>query len=459
MCINKRWIRNAYTHKYHLVKCGHCPACLVEKARHRACRIKNNVYSDQVSLFCTLTYANEFIPYIRVQDLRNKERYLTVFRDASVRRVRVGSDYVMRYRSTPDLQELDTFDMGEDFYNHQFDFKELRNKPDCIGVCYYKDIQNFFKRLDINLKRRYGFKGSYSRFACHEYGTRGNRPHFHVVLFCKPMDVQMFKSAINEAWPFDRGNVRHRKCELTKGSVANYVASYVNSFASFHPLLSSHNFRSKCSYSRGFGLAPQSFSLDQILSCATKGSLQWSFETLNQRIPTIVTVSIPKYVINRYFPKFKGYSRLASDQIYDILDNPYRIAAYKRILDLSRDDIHRIIVMLENAKKRYPSPISFADDYVMVWSVFSRQVLRNFYENLTFTQFDYDNIGILEKRPFLDRSLLPLFTDHSCDGLNPNRYPQNLIDEMLLNEEFSTRQKHKEINQLYFESQNFEQLI
>ena len=59
MCINKRWIFNPYSRKRILVKCGKCPACLTEKARHRAGRIKNNIYKGQVSLFCTLTYANK----------------------------------------------------------------------------------------------------------------------------------------------------------------------------------------------------------------------------------------------------------------------------------------------------------------------------------------------------------------------------------------------------------------
>ena len=95
MCINKRWIKNLYTSKKILVKCGKCPACLVEKAHHRAGRIKNNVYSKQVSLFCTLTYANECMPYVKLQDLLDKKQTLSVYRDSRVRRVRVSG--VTRY--------------------------------------------------------------------------------------------------------------------------------------------------------------------------------------------------------------------------------------------------------------------------------------------------------------------------------------------------------------------------
>lgn len=461
MCTNKRWIINPYTRKRILVKCGKCPSCLVEKAHHRAGRIKNNVYEGEVTLFCTLTYANECLPYVRLEDLENCRLDLPVYRDSRVRRVRVSGQYEMRYRVKMETHQLDVFTMPEDFYKQMdgFSFVCVNNKPGCVSVCYYKDIQNFFKRLDINLKRRYGFKGHYSRFACQEYGGKRKRSHFHLAVSCKAVDVQTMQAAICEAWPFDRGKARHRKCELAKGSVANYVADYVNSFATFHPLLSSHNFRSKCSYSRGYGLAPLDFDVDRLCDKAASGRLDWSFETLVQRVPQVINVSIPKYVINRYFPKFKGFTRLASYQIHDILRNPFELRRYAKILDYSGDDLHREIVKLNNAKERYKYPLRFADDYIMVWSVHTRSILAKFYESLTNTQFDYDNIEILLRRPYLNRSLLPLLLRTDKDSLNPNNYPENKFKEMLLLDEFRTRQKHREVNQLYFEANNFVQLI
>ena len=459
MCINKRWIKNAYTGKKLLVKCGRCPACLVEKAHHRAGRIKNNVYPNQVSLFCTLTYANECMPYVKLQDLIDKKDKLSVYRDTDVRRVRVSGDYEMRYRVTPNVHVLDTFEMDPWFYNDSFEYYPARNKPDAVGVCYYKDIQDFFKRLDINLKRRYGFKGKYSRFACHEYGTKGKRPHFHLVVFCDAVDVQVLKSAICEAWPFDRGKARHRKCERTKGSVANYVASYVNSFATFHPLLSSHTFRSRCSYSRGFGLAPSAFSVDSLVSKASEGRLEWSFETLKQRIPTTVNVSVPKYVINRFFPKFKGYSRLASCEILDVLSDPLQLYRYAERLTYTSDDLKREIVKLTNARLRYPYPLRFAQDYLLVWSAHTRTVLAKFYEGLSNTQFDYDNISELLEFPNRAPTLLPLLIHRDSVSLDPNNYPLNVSDNSLLLEEFRTRQKHREVNELYWQANNYEQLI
>ena len=40
MCTNQREIVNKYTGHRLYVKCGHCPACLQEKAAYRVSRIK-----------------------------------------------------------------------------------------------------------------------------------------------------------------------------------------------------------------------------------------------------------------------------------------------------------------------------------------------------------------------------------------------------------------------------------
>ena len=70
-----------------------------------------------------------------------------------------------------------------------------------------------------------------------------------------------------------------------------------------------------------------------------------------------------------------------------------------------------------------------------------------------------DNIYLLKKRPYLSRSLLPLLLHDDLDSLNPNKYPQNVVDHNLLLEEYRNRQKHKEVNQIFFEQNDYEQLI
>ena len=42
MCTNQKRVFNKYTKRWMYVNCGHCPACLQQKASYRVQRIKNN---------------------------------------------------------------------------------------------------------------------------------------------------------------------------------------------------------------------------------------------------------------------------------------------------------------------------------------------------------------------------------------------------------------------------------
>ena len=65
MCTNQREITNKYTGHKLYVKCGHCPACLQEKASYRVQRIKANDSPDSEPLMVTLTYARHDCPYVK----------------------------------------------------------------------------------------------------------------------------------------------------------------------------------------------------------------------------------------------------------------------------------------------------------------------------------------------------------------------------------------------------------
>ena len=56
MCTHQRWITNPYTHQRLYVKCGHCKACIQEKAFAAANRIRNEYSPDKMVLFVGLTY-------------------------------------------------------------------------------------------------------------------------------------------------------------------------------------------------------------------------------------------------------------------------------------------------------------------------------------------------------------------------------------------------------------------
>ena len=68
MCTHMRSIWNPYSRKNVLVKCGKCEACQQEAACRRANRIRNHVHDGNIQLFITLTYSNDFVPYVKFSE-------------------------------------------------------------------------------------------------------------------------------------------------------------------------------------------------------------------------------------------------------------------------------------------------------------------------------------------------------------------------------------------------------
>ena len=102
MCVNQRFIRSSFTRHTILAKCGICPACKQEKANNRANRIRNNLRKGEINLFCSLTYSNAYIPYIRYSDLVSMQFVgcVPIYKDHDVRYVRSGSSYCTAPAST-----------------------------------------------------------------------------------------------------------------------------------------------------------------------------------------------------------------------------------------------------------------------------------------------------------------------------------------------------------------------
>lgn len=301
MCTHTRLIKNRYTGQVVRVACGKCRACQQERANRRALRIKNNVRNGEICLFVTLTYANEFVPYVDRYELLLYHEYLTIWRDGRARRLRDGS-FKREYFShqlayvKPDYDRLD-FDPMK--------CRDLKNYPNKVGVLYYKDLQDFIKRLRVNLFRHENVEIPLSYFACGEYGGSYKRPHFHLLLFVPSSYEAQVRSAICESWPFDSEYVKRKSIEVARDA-ASYVASYVNCGTSVSTLFKTSVFRQKHSYSKSFGTSLQSFSLSEILASADRGSMSYRREVSKDGYKTVLDFPVPKYVINRYFPQFKG---------------------------------------------------------------------------------------------------------------------------------------------------------
>ena len=132
---------------------------------------------------------------------------------------------------------------------------QLEPQLPCVPCFRSKDITNFFKRLRIKLERKYSLKSCCSYFLSSEYGTKKQRPHYHLLLFVKTSNIDPLEvsSLISECWTFGRTDgvpyksrcyvLHHNVIRLTTiGEIlrcANYVTKYVQKDCEFTDLINS----------------------------------------------------------------------------------------------------------------------------------------------------------------------------------------------------------------------------
>lgn len=389
MCKYPRYIVNQYTYEKVLVPCGKCEVCQQQKADARAFRIRRSITANDVALFVTLTYNNECLPVIRRDEI-SPYNVVNVYR-------RNGGDWSV-------VDQIDLGDLGDMSVSdvRRLCSPENFRSSDYVAICYYPDVQRFMKRLRVNLLRHYHYTGKFKYYATTEYGKEHYRPHAHLLIIA-PREVEStFRAAIDESWQY------HDKYKLprwieTSYDAASYAASYVNCGGDFPKILRSHSLRAKHSYSQDFGISSSEFSVGSILSKVDKGSLRYlSMSDLGKS--KCSDFLIPKYVINRYFPIFKGYTRLDLHSSRLVLRCPRRYSEVSQQVDSM--DVHKINVSLRNHYEKvkallHDASYTYEDyciDFERVWTCwhschlkdwYRQQVterhkygLENFYDNL-----------------------------------------------------------------------------
>lgn len=431
MCLNARYIFNPYSRRKVLVNCGKCKACLQEKACARSNRIRNNIYDGEIALFVTLTYKNEFVPYVRKSDLCLPGLDVDIYRDSSCRLVfskkkglytRLDSN-VCILDSTYVPCEVRSIDLVKSL-------QSLRHGDvDKVGVCFYPDFQNFLKRLRQILKRDFNYEGKFNYFVCSEYGETFKRPHFHALLYIRQNDEEMFRHSILKAWPYADSRRAAKYIEVAK-DVASYVSSYVNGNLNLFPLLSLPKFAPQHHMSKGFGVGLDAFSLPAILYKIDIRDLHFYRRQKDIGKSSNDSVLIPQYVLNRYFPRHKGFSRLTTSQLYGLLLDPSRASELNEyvlgnyLYSYSPIETYRIYVSLENAFRRFNritnlNRFDYAYYYVNAWTLSALTSLKDSLVGVeTFEEWNDFYLNALDG--FYDPSICPTL-DVSSLQLNPNQ--------------------------------------
>lgn len=462
MCVRCRKVYNPYSQSTILVNCGKCEECQQDKADNRALRIRNSIGKDEVNLFVTLTYKNDFLPVVRKSDIVAQED-IPIYRRRIVH-VKKGGSFVVSpvLFNQIGIVVLDKLPYG-------YDSKWLRtpkhyNDNSFVSICFYRDIQNFFKRLRVNmqrdiLKNHLNYATKFKYYSCSEYGPTTHRSHFHLVLTVPAKSVEFFRSHIIKAWPFADSNITARGIEVAR-CCSNYVASYVNCGSRLPKVLSDTRFKPRHSYSKSYGLASSEFSAYEVFKKVQRGNLTYHSPVASHTYG-LDSVLLPKYVLNRHFPLFKGFSRIVPDELFRVLLRPvYRsrinlitdegfkslvvVSTFRPFIDAgyTPEDIHKICVSLDNHCKKFcdsvnrclppdePTfkPLDYYATYLLAWKLYQSNKYRLFLEDAEFNlpyhpyNSNYDNIeDIFNLNVRVDKSVFPVSS--SLKYVDPNSLP------------------------------------
>ena len=470
MCTNRKYIRNQYTGKRMIVPCGKCDACKQAKANHVANRIRSAVPDGFVGIFAGLTYKEKYIPYVKKQDVLNQDLYeIPIYRDFTIRRFkdRIIDKSLSMPIGSIDLVDSDTGEINrEDCFFHPNLYQSKTNSfhQEKMGIIYYKDVQDFFKRLRIDVSRRYGYDLPTIRyFVTSEYGEQKFRPHFHILVITERENYERIKSSIVDNWAFEDRNLLERNIEPAR-NVASYVASYVNCGTDF-PKCFSRLAQPKHSCSKNFGVEIPAFRLNKILEKADKGPLCYSRATKINGIPAVFDVPIPKYVINRYFPQFKGLCRLTPDALDIALRFPYsyfRNGKHEGITNYGvdsqgTDDFWKTYIRLVHARDYYckqtgKTIYDFAIDYQRVLNCYKNTIYRMLFDDVDEPMLQkYDNIEYVVNGTLRNDTLYQLIQDSNkkvVTNFNEFRKQKELTDKLSVS--YQRKCKNKRVNNFIY---------
>lgn len=492
MCTNMRHIKNPTTGQLLFVKCGKCSSCLQEKANSVRRRILENVApAGTVCYFITLTYHPNYVPYFRISDIQNEfsrckregDAYCVIPVYRNVKYNHSGNISFNRNSTEFDIihKHRVLYSKLRDAFEQTDFLPLLSNEPDTdkCGIVLYKDVREFFNRWKINLIRDYGIHFHFTYFAATEYGETTYRPHAHVLAWIPSDKIEEFRNTFYKSWPFADVSKIDKYFELAR-KPASYVSSYVCGHSDIPALFTIRPFSVSHRYSLGFGQNLDDFSPNSINEGISSGNLTYNRALCIDGQTVFRSSVIPKHVINRYFPKYKGFFRDIGNRIFQIfllLDPNSKLTSNTRKLLNSINhfdcDVIEIFTKLKNAFHRFISnlkkPISWADyllKYTRVWSIHAANILRLSFEgnedwSVTDHLYHYTNISKLHfeyvyaKKYGSFRCSSPSIIDYLiCKGkrikdfiLDANQFPENVkITNFYEHMYYVTVKKKKSIN-------------
>lgn len=319
-CLHPRRIKNQYNDKWLYVSCRHCDACKIASANQKSVLLRNELSKYKYNYLVTLDYDNDSVPYVL-------PHMMSVFRNASFERVvgdknRKNQQVWKRSKFPIIIDDLDEeINTGCQLYHHPVN--------GAIGVLFYKDIQDFFKRFRKNLYKDDGKKDiKFGYFVCGEYGPNTRRPHYHIALWSNNLRYEDVKSLVVQSWPLcdwtrlkNGKSIKEESIKASTSGIGSYVSSYVNSVVHSSGIPTAKRFQQRTQRSKNvdFGIDSQSRErFERFIKGDVNSDLYADGRHIFERIDTSKLGSISISPISSrlflaFFPKYKGISDLSFD--------------------------------------------------------------------------------------------------------------------------------------------------
>lgn len=250
-CLHPILISNSHGEQI-TVPCRRCAYC-----RMHAAQILSNLGSLEALntpiLFVTLTYSNEYVPKINysisdAEMIKDEDfpRYkLSLFTDDG----EITDELITNQYTVDHVKKVSTF------YSKRFP-KFFRENQ--IPVLKISHVRDFIKRLNSRCYRKFKERQNFRVLYCGEYGPKTNRPHYHILFYCKSDLVRCFlyracySSSFGQyAWPYGRTDAKYYT-----GHGASYLTEYVQGLSTLSDVYCRSTYKSFCRHSRYFGLRP-----------------------------------------------------------------------------------------------------------------------------------------------------------------------------------------------------------
>ena len=449
MCLHPKYIMNPYTHERMLVGCGKCSACVARKATRYVHQIElESQYSHSV-LFVTLTFANSFIPRLRMMPVK---------------------DVPWRY-SPIDVETSEQ--VTDDIVMNPVDLQKLKEKTYLFGHIPYLDktyVQKFMKRLRKSLSQYSNEKIRY--FVCGEYGPEHFRPHFHLLLFLESgkylnttrktlqdfpkwtwenienvnpnANLSVLECAIRESWQY--GSV---DASIVEKSASSYVAQYANNIGNLPQVLRMPQTRPFTLHSRFLGFKFCKEQRQEVYASTPEQIVHRGLQVGS----VYQEFDMPRSYTNVFFPKCKGYSvksareRLLSYRIYLTARRYY---AETPLLEVS-EELAMFLEKYYNEYGKQDLPATFPPEVAILTDYFNKSCLRKY---RCYDEYTIEEHATLTQQIYRELCLSRHFLNFVCNGdykestsklyLNKIQEHWNYLDRMKLSRWYEEQAAYSE---------------